>query len=115
VYIAGPITNGNVARNVRNASECFFRLLKAGFAPLCPHWSVYSGGSPFYELATPQALPSGTTHADWIAADLPWVRASHAVLRLPGESRGADLEVEEAERNGVPVFFREDDLIEAFF
>lgn len=103
IYIAGPISKGDLAANIRQASEAFFRLLKAGFAPFCPHWSAYSGGP--YEAPVPQSMPNGTTHEDWLGVDLPWVSVSDALLRLPGESVGADREVKEAERWAVPVYY----------
>jgi hypothetical protein len=98
VYIAGPITKGVLADNIRQATEAAVRLLKAGYAPLCPHLTCYMGGS------MPQVLPCGTVHDDWYQADLPWVQASDALLRLPGESKGADLEVACAEAAGIPVY-----------
>jgi hypothetical protein len=107
VYIAGPITKGNLAQNVRQATEAFWTLLRAGFAPFCPHWSCYSGG-PLGDgdkaVAIAERLPNGSTHADWIGLDLPWVEVSNAVLRLPGESVGADAEVKRAHELGIPVF-----------
>ena len=36
--------------------------------------------------------------------ELPWVAVADALLRLPGESLGADLEVARAEAIGIPVF-----------
>lgn len=112
VYIAGPISRGDLPVNIQRATEAFFRLLKAGFAPLCPHWSAYSGG-PF-DAPVPLRLPSGTSHDDWMNADLPWVAVSHAVLRLPGESAGADREEELARSMGIPVFQCEVHLIDYF-
>lgn len=116
VYIAGPITVGNLADNVRKATDAFWVLLRAGFAPFCPHWSCFAGmhvdcnipdnikahGDEFCALG--ERLPNGSTHADWIGIDLPWVSVSDAVLRLPGTSKGADTEVELANRIGIPVF-----------
>lgn len=112
VYIAGPISKGDLPTNIRNASETFFRLLRAGFAPFCPHWSAYSGGP--YDRPVANHLPCGTSHDDWMGADLPWVAVSDGLLRLPGESAGADKEVEAAWKCGIPVFFRVEDLLEAF-
>jgi len=37
----------------------------------------------------------------------------NAVLRLPGESKGADAEVALAEENGIDVFYSIEDLIQA--
>ena len=43
-------------------------------------------------------------YRDWLGTDLELVRVCDALIRLPGESPGADLEVDEAERCGVPVY-----------
>lgn len=108
IYIAGPISRGDLAHNIAQAERAFYALLRAGFAPFCPHWSCYGGGPRITPSGTVYAIaertPAGTTHDDWIGADLPWVGVSDAVLRLPGESSGADLETAEADRLGIPVF-----------
>lgn len=123
-YVAGPISKGSLLDNVNQASECGVRLMLAGLSPLVPHWSVFAGGcfldadlEPDWKedgvavVAKAQRLPCGTTHSSWMEVDLPWVRVSDAVLRLPGESKGADEEVAEAMRCGVPVFYSESDLL----
>lgn len=116
VYIAGPISKGDLAANLNQATAAFVALAKAGFAPFCPHWSVYS--KPAIETCLTSAIPSEPvvycyatrngndemTHADWIGIDLPWVAVSDAVLRLPGESAGADAETAHADSLGIPVF-----------
>lgn len=53
-------------------------------------------------------FPNGWDH--WIERDLVWVRKADAVFRMPGLSDGADVEVAEAERLGIPVFVDESDL-----
>lgn len=124
MYIAGPISRGDLAHNVNQATAAFVALARAGLAPLCPHWSVYAktcgGRDQFNPTAdepyrwtrrADQCASIGTvtgnedmTHTDWIEVDLPWVVASDAVLRLPGESTGADMETSCARDHGVPVF-----------
>lgn len=113
VYIAGPISKGDMLLNVQQADDAFFSLLKSGVvAPWNPMWSVYAGSAwrpgrtdPKYPvMAVADTHPSGTTHADWMGVDLPWVAVAEAVLRLPGESVGADQEVAEARRLNIPVF-----------
>lgn len=138
VYIAGPISKGDLVHNVNQATEAFIALAKAGLAPLCPHWSVYSKKvdwmdsrqqtndcrSPgacsgcrncrVVEIVVCEATAMGNdqmTHMDWIGIDLPWVAASDAVLRLPGESVGGDLETAEAVIRGIPVFSNVDEII----
>ncbi len=110
IYLAGPISKGDMLHNVQQADVAFLALLRAGFAPMCPHWSVYHGSAqrPVAPdgpvVATADAKPNGTTHADWMGVDLPWVAVSDAVLRLSGESVGADQECAHAASLGVPVF-----------
>lgn len=113
VYIAGPISTGDLAANIRQATDAFIALAKAGYAPLCPHWSCFSGtiyrvDAGTFAYASPQ--PNELKHADWLAVDLAWVSAADAVLRLPGDSAGADQEVQRARVEGIPVFFSIDDL-----
>lgn len=122
VYIAGPISKGDLAANINRASRAFERLALAGLAPFCPHWSCFSGvavwertytydPSSGEDRATGRAVfakagaqPNKLTHADWLRVDLAWVACADAVLRLPGESAGADQETAFARMNGTPVF-----------
>ena len=121
VYIAGPISKGDLAANIRQGTEAFRDLAKAGYAPWCPQWSCFSHApSPMDSLHGRAAVSViGTAqggidlaHGDWLAVDLAWVAVADAVLRLPGESTGADAEVAEAKRLGVPVFHSIEELTE---
>lgn len=119
VYIAGPISKGDLASNINQGTAAFVALTKAGFAPMCPHWSVYS--KPVAAMSCGTVLCEATamgnedmTHADWMGVDLPWVECAHAVLRLPGESTGADLETAHAERHLIPVFTSTEELVAHF-
>jgi hypothetical protein len=55
--------------------------------------------------------PGNTTFEDWMGLDLAWVEAADALIRLPGESVGADQEVALARKLGIPVFRNVYDLI----
>lgn len=116
VYIAGPISHGDLAENIRQAEEAFYTLLKAGYSPFCPHWSCYGSGPKRKSNGVIYALANSfgredMTHEDWMGADLPWVEVSDALLRLPGKSVGADREVETARINGIPIFTNIGNLI----
>ncbi len=93
IYISGPLTSsGNERENVAKAIAVTRDLIEAGFAPFCPHLSL-------------QVDPVGEyPHATWMAVDLPWVTVADAVLRIPGESLGSDIETDHAAVNGVPIF-----------
>lgn len=91
-------------RSFTNGSTVFF---PADGGP----WKVENG----VELqATPHALAHGGFRElgaePWLTMDLELVKRSDAVLRLPGDSSGADGEVEHAIKCGVPVFYRIEDL-----
>jgi hypothetical protein len=101
VYIACPISKGDLAHNIRQANAAFLTLFREGFAPFNPVWSVYFGGGVY---AAANATPSGLGHGDWLDVDLPWVSVADAVLRLPGASAGADMETALAASRGIPVF-----------
>lgn len=104
-YVAGPISRGNLIGNICQATFATITLIRAGLAPLCPHLTCYLAGP------TPEVLPAGTTHEDWMGVDLPWVSVAHVLLRLPGESVGADLEVACAVRHGIPVFHSVEEVV----
>lgn len=124
VYIAGPISRGDLRENVNQATAAFVELAKAGFAPMCPHWSVYSKPAFWFTMGDDprrylhcEGTAMGNddmTHADWLGVDLPWVAVSDAVLRLPGESKGADAEVSHAVSLQIPVFTRVSEVVSYF-
>ncbi len=92
VYIAGPLSKGDHMVNVRNAILAATELWQAGFAPYCPHLTA------FWHMVTPMPYP------EWLVMDNEWLPVCHAVLRLPGESSGADGEVALAQSLSIPVF-----------
>ena len=92
VYIAGPYTKGDVAVNVRRAIQAGQEILDAGHSPYIPHLTH------FWHFLIPAPWEQ------WIKHDEAWIGVCHAVLRLEGESVGADGEVKLAESLGIPVF-----------
>lgn len=92
IYISGPLSTGNRQENVKKACDCALELIKLGYSPYCPHLTDY--------LDPDDSLG----HATWMECDLLWVEVSDAVLRLPGESKGADMEVAKAHEMGIPVY-----------
>ena len=105
VYVAGPISNGDLNHNINQAREAGLKLLKAGFAPWIPQLTCYFAGD------VPEVLPHGTTHEDWMGMDLPWVASADVLLRLSGESKGADMECDLAFEKGIPIYESVESLI----
>lgn len=121
IYVAGPISKGNVSDNIARAHAAGIALLKAGIPAIVPHGSCFWGNRTLDDLQhgngdrgafAHEVLPSGTLHDDWYQMDLVIVSKCSAVLCLSGESKGADLEVLEAQRLGKPVFYNLQDAID---
>lgn len=112
VYVAGPLRIGNLAANIQKATDVAYRLAKLGYAPFVPHLSCYFDGcDQFYrhpdESSIAAAIPQAENRLnadEWIRIDLAWVEAADVLVRIRGESVGADAEVAEAERLHLPVF-----------
>ncbi len=92
VFISGPYTKGDVALNVRNAIHAADAVLVLGHHPFIPHLTH------FWHLVSPKP------YEEWLAIDLVWLNKCDCLIRLPGESNGADKEVAEARRLGMPVY-----------
>jgi hypothetical protein len=92
VYIAGPYTIGDVAKNVRNAMIAGMTVLDHGHYPFVPHLSH------FLHLHSPRP------YEVWTAMDDAFVESCDALIRIGAESKGADAEVLLARRLGIPVF-----------
>jgi len=101
VYIASPYTKGDVAINVRNNILAADDLLEKGFIPYAPLLAH------FWHLISPKPYET------WTAIDNEWVKRCDYMLRLEGESSGADAEVRLAMYYGIPVFYNVDDLMAA--
>ncbi|HEU4883287.1 MAG TPA: DUF4406 domain-containing protein [Longimicrobium sp.] len=102
IYIAGPYTKGDVAVNVRTAFEAANTLANLGFAPFVPH------STHFWHMMFPRP------YEFWLALDNEFLPLCDAVLRLEGESSGADKEVMLANEKKIPVFYKIDDVHQHF-
>jgi hypothetical protein len=102
VYIASPYTKGDVAVNVKRQLDMADQLMTLGYAPFAPLYSH------FQHMAHPRP------YQDWIAIDLEWVTACDVLLRLDGDSSGADGEVMYAAAHGVSVVYSVEELTERF-
>ena len=98
VYIASPYTIGDTAVNVKIQLDTVDKLMNLGFAPFAPLYSH------FQHMAHPRP------YHNWLAIDLEWVSTCDYLLRLPGESNGADIEVAHAKKLNKPVFYSIEEL-----
>ena len=99
VYVAGPYTNPDPIINTRNAITAGEELSQAGFIPYIPHldysWHLVFPHEPDF----------------WYDYSMEWLRKCDCVLRLEGESYGADNEVIFAQSLRIPVYLSIKELI----
>jgi hypothetical protein len=92
IYIAGPYT-ANPQRGVDNQMEVAAKIMNAGHFPYSPLWLHYAQKQSVkdfdYDMCIDHCLHM-LPHCD-------------AVLRLPGYSNGADIEVAEALLEGLDL------------
>ena len=102
VYIASPYTLGDIAVNVKLQIDTVDELMDLGFAPFAPLYSHF------------QHMVHPRSYKDWIDVDLEWVKACDCVLRIGGESKGAEGEVLLAKQLDKPVFYDIESLVEEY-
>ena len=93
IYISSPYTIGNQAENVRRSLLIADQLLKMGHFPYCPCLSH------FWHFVSPKSWET------WMRIDAAFIPVCDAMLRLEGESVGADREVALAEKLGIKVYY----------
>ena len=101
IYVAGPYSKGDIAVNVRKAIEAGDKLAELGHIPFVPHLTH------LWHLVSPKPYDF------WLKLDITILEQwAEALIRLPGESKGADMEVARAKELGIPVYYSLDDLME---
>jgi hypothetical protein len=116
ILIAGPYRSGTgndpdlIAANLTRLEEASWPLFRAGHVPMVGEWVAL----PIIRSAT---MDAGTSVGPEELADqvlYPTAQRLLArcdgVLRLPGDSTGADQDVAIARERGVPVWFRLEDV-----
>ena len=93
VYIASAYTRGDQAENVKAQIDAADKLMNFGFAVYVPLLSHF------------QHMIHPRPYQDWIILDNIWVLKCDLVLRLHGESKGADAECQLARDNNIPVYY----------
>ncbi len=107
ILIDGPYRSGTgddpdlMSENLKRLEQAAWPLFKAGHIPMIGEWvalpvlsSAGATGGPLDPLAEEVMYPTAERllqHCD-------------AVLRLPGESKGADQDVTIATQRGIPVY-----------
>lgn len=95
IYIAGPLSTGtynDIVRNVRTAIDYADSIILLGGAPYLPHlthfWNLFHYHS----------------WEEWMALDKQYLMVCDALFRIPGSSKGADMEEIWAREAGKPIY-----------
>jgi hypothetical protein len=112
ILIAGPYRSGTgndpelMTRNLRRLEEVALPLFRLGHVPIIGEWVAL----PLLQAAGSQQIGD----ASWEEIVYPTAHRllarCEAVLRLPGESKGADNDVRLALGRGLPVYYRLSDV-----
>lgn len=115
ILISGPYRSGTgdnpdkMAANQRALEEASWPIFEAGHIPMIGEWVA----NPVWRAA------GGSTPGDDIYEKIFYPAANRliticdAILRLPGESRGADNDVSLAHTRGIPVYHSLDEIPQA--
>lgn len=91
IYLSGPITKPNPMHNTNTAVRIASVLLRNGYTPFVPHLCV------LWDTIIPEE------YTEWIRYDLRVLESCNVLVRIPGESVGADIEVAHAHLKKMPV------------
>lgn len=103
VYVAGPMRL-MIEKGVHDACKMADRLYANGFIPFIPQLSI------LWSLVTPFGSDD-EIYAARLPYDFAWIDKCDALIRLPGQSHGADAECEHCGVIGKPVFTEFERLI----
>lgn len=112
ILIAGPYRSGTnddpdkMAANLRRLEEVSWPLFEAGHVPMIGEWVAL----PVWHAAGGKTLGDALYDRIFYPTAERLLRICDAVLRLPGESKGADNDVRLATERGIPVYYRLEDV-----
>lgn len=107
ILIAGPYRSGTnddpakMEANQKALEQASWPIFKAGHIPMIGEWVA----QPVWKVAGGQAVGDDLYEEIFYPTAARLLSICDAVLRLPGESRGADNDVRLARERGLPVYF----------
>lgn len=101
VYLAGPLTKGDVTENVRRAMIVGTNLLMAGYDVIIPHLNMFL--QRFWEEEDHEAKDWG--YDEFMEWDYALLRKCDVLFRMVGDSPGSDMEVAYSKGQGKPIVY----------
>lgn len=107
ILIAGPYRSGTgddpqkMAENLKRLEAPSYALFKAGHIPMIGEWVAL----PVWHAAGGATIGDGLYEEIFHPTAHRLLQLCEGVLRLPGDSKGADNDVRIARERGIPVWF----------
>lgn len=107
ILIAGPYRSGTgddpdkMAANLKRLEEASWPIFQAGHVPMIGEWVAL----PIWHTAGGQRVGDALYDEILHPTAGRLIERCDAILRLPGESKGADNDVRLANARGIPVYY----------
>lgn len=107
ILIAGPYRSGTgddpqkMAANLRRLEEASYPIFQAGHVPMIGEWVAL----PIWQTAGGQSVGDALYDEILHPTAGRLIERCDAILRLPGDSKGADNDVKLAHERGIPVYY----------
>lgn len=107
ILIAGPYRSGTgddpqkMAENLKRLEAPSYALFKAGHIPMIGEWVAL----PVWNAAGGETIGDALYEEIFHPTAHRLLQLCEGVLRLPGDSKGADNDVRIARERGIPVWF----------
>ena len=112
ILIAGPYASGTdgdpalMAKNLKRLETAAWPLFRAGHVPMIGEWVAL----PVWNAAGGKAVGDALYEEIFHPVAHRLLALCEGVLRLPGDSKGADNDVRIARERGIPVWHRLEDV-----
>ena len=112
ILIAGPYRSGTgddpakMAANLRRLESAAWPIFQAGHTPMIGEWVAL----PIWQNAGGETVGDELFNAILHPTARRLIERCDAILRLPGASKGADDDVAQAERLGIPVYYQLEEI-----
>jgi hypothetical protein len=107
ILIAGPYRSGTgddperMAANLRQLEQASYPIFQAGHVPMIGEWVAL----PIWHTAGGQTVGDALYEEILHPTAGRLIEHCDAILRLPGDSKGADNDVKLAQARGIPVYY----------
>ena len=112
ILIAGPYRSGTgddpakMAANLKRLEEPSYALFEAGHVPMIGEWVAL----PVWNAAGGKVIGDSLYEDIFHPVAHRLLALCEGVLRLPGDSKGADNDVRIAQQRGIPVWYSLDEV-----